>query len=82
MFDRTRHFAPRFRSWNTSEVKAAIEEIAADAIAMRDPVALWPSHPMGDGVPDGLGCLYFGAAGVILSDCTTAPQRFPTIDVL
>ena len=28
-----------------------------------DPAALWPAHPM-DGGPDGLGCVYFGAAGL------------------
>jgi hypothetical protein len=39
VFDRTRHFALHFWPWNTSEARAAIEEIAADAIAMRDPVA-------------------------------------------
>ena len=65
MFQRTRHFAPRFRPWDASEARAAIEEIAADAQSMLDPVGLWPSHPMEDGVPDGTGSIYFGAAGVI-----------------
>ena len=65
MFQRTRHFTPRFRPWDASEARAAIEEIAADALAMRDPVALWPTHPMEDGESDGLGSIYFGAAGVI-----------------
>jgi len=65
MFQRTRHFAPRFRPWDASEARTAIQEIAADAQSMRDPVGLWPSHPMEDGVPDGLGSIYFGAAGVI-----------------
>jgi lantibiotic modifying enzyme len=65
MFQRTRHFAPRFRPWDQSEAEAAIQEIAADALSTRDPASLWPSHPMEDGAPDGLGSLYFGAAGVI-----------------
>jgi hypothetical protein len=65
MFQRTRHFTPRFRPWDASEARAAIEEIAADALAMRDPVELWPSHPMDDRVPDGTGSIYFGAAGLI-----------------
>ena len=65
MFQRTRHFAPRFRPWDASEARAAIQEIAADAQSMLDPVGLWPSHPMEDGVPDGTGSIYFGAAGVI-----------------
>jgi len=65
MFQRTRHFAPAFRTWDASEAQAAIQEIAADALTMRDPVALWPSHPMDDGLPDGMGSIYFGAAGVI-----------------
>ena len=58
MFQRTRHFAPRFRPWDASEARAAIEEIAADAQSMLDPVGLWPSHPMEDGVPDGTGSIY------------------------
>jgi hypothetical protein len=65
MFQRTRHFAPRFRPWDESEARAAIREIAADALTTRDPIDLWPGHPMDDGLPDGLGSIYFGAAGVI-----------------
>jgi hypothetical protein len=65
MFQRTRHFTPAFRPWDEVEAKAAIAEIAADAVSILDPTTLWPAHPMDDGVRDGHGSLYFGAAGVI-----------------
>ena len=65
MFQRTRHFTPAFRAWDEVDAKAAIAEIAADAVSIVDPTTLWPAHPMDDGVRDGHGSLYFGAAGVI-----------------
>jgi hypothetical protein len=65
MFQRTRHFAPKFRPWDPSEAAVAIREIAADAVSAHDRLSLWPAHPMEDRLPDGLGSLYFGAAGVI-----------------
>jgi len=65
MFQRTRHFAPKFRPWDPSEAVVAIREIAADAVSAHDRLSLWPAHPMEDRLPDGLGSLYFGAAGVI-----------------
>jgi hypothetical protein len=52
-------------AWNELAVRAAIEEIAADAIAHFDPDEFWPGHPSDDGVGDGSPNLYFGAAGVI-----------------
>jgi len=64
MFQRTRHFAPIIREWDRSDAIAAIGEITADAESTVDETELWPVHPM-DGVPDGHGSLYFGAAGVI-----------------
>jgi hypothetical protein len=45
-------------AWNEPAVRAAIEEIAADAIANFHPDAFWPLHPSDEGVGD-------GAAGVI-----------------
>ena len=65
VFQRTRHFTPAFRAWDEVDAKAAIAEIAADAVSIVDPTTLWPAHPMDDGVRDGHGSLYFGAAGVI-----------------
>jgi hypothetical protein len=65
MFQRTRHFAPTFRAWDPSDARRAIMEIAADATSHVDRTSLWPSHPMDDGIRDGIGSLYFGAAGVI-----------------
>lgn len=65
MFQRTRHFAPTFRAWDPSDARRAIIEIATDAMSHVDTAALWPSHPMDDGVRDGHGSVYFGAAGVV-----------------
>jgi lantibiotic modifying enzyme len=65
MFQKSRHFQPAPSDWNTTEASDAITEIAEDALSSLDPDALWPAHPMDDGVQDGAGCLYFGAAGVI-----------------
>jgi hypothetical protein len=39
--------------WNETAVRAAIEEIAADAIAHFDPDGFWPGHPGGEGENDG-----------------------------
>ena len=52
-------------AWNELAVRAAIEEIAADAIAHFDPDTFWPAHPSDDGVADGNPSFYWGAAGVI-----------------
>ena len=52
-------------AWNELAVRAAIEEIAADAIAQFDPDTFWPGHPNDDGVGDGNPSFYYGAAGVI-----------------
>ena len=65
MFNRTRHFVSTSRTWDRENAATAIEEIAADAMAVLDPAALWPAHPMDDQLPSGLGCVYFGAAGVV-----------------
>ena len=64
MFQRTRHFAPVIRAWDEPEAIAAIGEIVADADSSVDASSLWPGHPM-DGMPDGNGSLYYGAAGVV-----------------
>src|SRR6476620_6776845 len=52
-------------AWNGLAVRAAIEEIAADAIAQFDPDTFWPGHPSDDGVGYGNPSFYTGAAGVI-----------------
>ena len=64
MFQRTRHFAPTSRAWDRDDAATAVGEIAADAMAALDGDALWPAHPMGGRMRDGLGCLHHGAAGV------------------
>jgi hypothetical protein len=53
-------------AWDEAEARAAIREIAEDALAHFDPERLWPSHPL-DGVPHGLAGLYMGASGIILA---------------
>jgi hypothetical protein len=60
-----RHRALTHDAWREFAVRAAIEEIAADAIADFDPDTFWPGHPSDDGVQDGDASVYWGAAGVI-----------------
>jgi hypothetical protein len=43
MFNRTRHFVSTSRTWDRDDAATAIEEIAADAMAVLDPAALWPA---------------------------------------
>lgn len=64
MFEAARHFRVTDALWDADEARAAIREIAADALAALDPDALWPPHPMDDGVRHDTGSIYFGAAGV------------------
>ena len=52
-------------AWSEPAVRAAIEDIAADAIAHFDPDTFWPAHPSDDGLGDGNPSFYWGAAGVI-----------------
>ena len=60
-----RHRPLAQNAWNESAVRAAIDEIAADAIAHFHPDTFWPGHPSDDGVGDGHPSFYYGAAGVI-----------------
>src|SRR5271169_4250567 len=60
-----RHRALTHDAWSELAARAAIEEIAADAIAQFDPDRFWPGHPSDDGVADGNTSVYVGAAGVI-----------------
>ena len=60
-----RHRSLANDAWNELAVRAAIEDIAADAIANFHPDTFWPSHPSEDGVGDGDPSFYKGAAGVI-----------------
>jgi Lanthionine synthetase C-like protein len=60
-----RHRPLAHDAWKESAVRAAIEQIAADAIAQFDPDSFWPAHPNDDGVADGNPSVYFGAAGVV-----------------
>jgi hypothetical protein len=60
-----RHRALTHDAWSELAVRAAIEEIAADAIAHFHPGMFWLGHPSDDGVGDGNTSFYMGAAGVI-----------------
>ena len=60
-----RHRALTHDAWSELAARAAIEEIAADAIAHFHPDTFWPGHPSDDGVGDGNPSFYYGAAGVI-----------------
>jgi hypothetical protein len=59
-----RHRPLAHDAWSELAVRAAIEEIAADAIAHFDPDRFWPGRPS-DGVDDGNPSFYWGAAGVM-----------------
>src|SRR4051812_16605316 len=61
----SRHRPLAHDAWNESAVRAAIEEIAADAIAHFGPDTFWPGHPSGEREEDGDPSFYKGAAGVI-----------------
>jgi hypothetical protein len=52
-------------AWSELAVRAAIEEIATDAIAHFDPDRFWPGHPSGEREEDGDPSFYKGAAGVM-----------------
>jgi hypothetical protein len=65
MSELSRHVPLRSIPWSASAASAAIEEIVADALAHFDAERFWRSHPLEDGMPDGMTNLYFGAAGVI-----------------
>jgi hypothetical protein len=60
-----RHRALADDAWSEPAARAAIEEIAADAIAQFDPDTFWPGHPSDEGAGDGNPSFYIGAAGVI-----------------
>lgn len=65
MSEQSRHVPLQPAAWNAGEAKAAIAEIAADALASFDPEQFWPAHPDDDNVKDGNSSIYIGAAGVI-----------------
>jgi hypothetical protein len=65
MFDQTRHAPLSTIPWNPDAVRAAIQDIVADAEAHFTPDRWWPAHPMDERIPDGMTGLYFGAAGMI-----------------
>ncbi len=60
-----RHRALTHDPWSELAVRAAIDQIAADAIAHFHPDTFWLGHPSDDGVEDGNTSFYIGAAGVI-----------------
>ena len=60
-----RHRPLTHDAWSEFAVRAAVEEIAADAIAHFDPDTFWPGHPGDDSAGDGNPSFYYGAAGVI-----------------
>ena len=44
-----RHRALAGDAWSEQAARAAIEEVAADAIAQFNPDTFWPAHPSDDG---------------------------------
>jgi hypothetical protein len=65
LFDPARHVPLGDASWSEAAAREAIRSIAADACAAFDPETLWPGHPLDAPMPDGSGCVYMGAAGVV-----------------
>ncbi len=65
MIEAARHVPLRSIAWDESETAAAIDEIAADAIAQFDARRFWPAHPQDDNVRDGHTGLYCGAVGMV-----------------
>jgi hypothetical protein len=63
LFQPDRHTALRDASWSEDEARAAIREIADDALGAFDPEKFWPPHPQDD-IPLTLASLYLGASGV------------------
>ena len=53
-----RHRALTHDAWSELAVRAAIEDIVADAIAHFHPDTFWPGHPNDDGVGDGNPSFY------------------------
>ena len=64
MNDTARHFKVSEQPWSADAARAAIDEIATDAIAAFDAKRFWRVHPLDEG-SKGAACLYFGAAGVV-----------------
>jgi hypothetical protein len=65
VFEPERHEPLSGGAWQEADARAAIAEIAADALARFDRARLWPTHPMEDHGRDGDASLYMGASGVI-----------------
>ena len=69
MYDPARHEALTDTAWDEARASAAIEVIAADVDASFDERALWPKHPLDQGMPGagGYKSLYHGAARRVTS---------------
>jgi hypothetical protein len=83
-----RHRPLAHDAWSELAVRAAIEEIATDAIAHFDPDRFWPAHPSDDGVGDGdpvstlARPVSFGRWIIYIASVPPASlPRFSTIDV-
>src|SRR5450432_1648674 len=66
LFQTDRHVALGDKVWDEDDSRAAIREIANDALRTFDSEKYWRAHPL-DGVPDGLAGAYMGATGIILA---------------
>ena len=63
MIDHSRHVPLRDVPWDPGAAKAAIAEIAADALAHFGPDPFWPGHPLDDQRRH--SGIYYGATGVV-----------------
>jgi hypothetical protein len=64
LFQPERHTDADSEPWNETAARAAIHEIARDALGAFDAENLWPAHPQDD-IPMPVAGLYLGASGVI-----------------
>lgn len=62
MYIKDMHFGLSNKTWNATEARATIQEIATDAIRNLKSGYLWPSHPLDDDVSG--HSFYFGTSGV------------------
>lgn len=64
LYQPERHTALPTATWNETDARAAIREIADDTLANWNAEKLWPVHPQED-APMPIAGLYMGASGVI-----------------
>ena len=65
MLQRTRRFTPAPTAGDSANMEADIQDIVSEAVTVTKMNALWPSHPVNNGLPDGMKSVHFGTTGVV-----------------